>query len=276
MRTDMHIHTVVSDGFLTPPDIFRAAVRLGLQRISITDHDTAGAYTAFGEDLVAAAAGHGLELVPGIELDAMMGEKEVHILGYGFDTADLALTAQLEEIRRTREARTRDQVATIRRLLGEKALQDQDIFTPVRRTYMKPHLLRPLVSARRFKNYREASDWFRANVRSEIKVPKFPAEEVVRWVVAAGGKAVLAHPGYYIVDGGFSLEEALDQLAAAGLSGVETEYRYRLTSPVFPDREAEQAMVERIRAAALARGLEQTRGSDAHTLKDMDDFDVFP
>lgn len=275
MRCDLHIHTVVSDGYLTPHEILEAAERIGLEQISITDHDTLGVYSVYGCDLVAEAAGRGVELVPGIELDSLFGDVEVHLLGYGLNPADPALCRRLEEIRVAREARIREQLLQVNAALGPPFIREDDIFTPQRRTYMKPHILRLLLSRKRFPDYKTASAWFRDNVRSSVQVPKFPVEEVIRWVIDAGGRAVLAHPGYYLLQHGLALEAILDRLVPAGLSGVETEYRYRFTSPHFPDLESERRMVSHIHEIARARGLEETRGSDAHSSKDLEDFNVF-
>jgi len=86
---------------------------------------------------------------------------------------------------------------------------------------------------------------------------------------AAGGRAVLAHPGYYWKDG-FPILDELKALRALGLDGVELDYPYGSSSPeLFANGEAEQ-FVAALRATGEGLGLAFTRGSDAHGPGDFD------
>jgi predicted metal-dependent phosphoesterase TrpH len=116
---DLHTHTRRSDGVLTPTALVAAAAEAGVQLLAITDHDTLAGY----RELVAAdAVPPGLELIPGVEINALvtrdlgLWEGELHILGFGMDPDDdafeAALAAQRGE-RRTRFTRTIDQLREI-------------------------------------------------------------------------------------------------------------------------------------------------------------------
>jgi predicted metal-dependent phosphoesterase TrpH len=134
---------------------------------------------------------------------------------------------------------------------------------------MRPHFIRPLVARGHFATYQRGREWFHANAGAGASVPKPAMAEAITMVHAAGGEAVLAHPGYYW-KAGFAILEELAALRALGLDGVELDYPYASSSPeLFPDGDAER-FTTALRAAADALGLRFTRGSDAHGPADLD------
>ena len=134
---------------------------------------------------------------------------------------------------------------------------------------MRPHFIRPLVARGRFATYQHGREWFHANIRAGVAVPKPEMAEAIGMVHAAGGEAVLAHPGYYWKDG-FPILEELAALRALGLDGVELDYPYASSSPeLFVDGDAER-FTAALRAAGEALSLRFTRGSDAHGPADFD------
>jgi hypothetical protein len=193
----------------------------------------------------------------------------VHLLGLGLDTRAPELAAHLEAVREARRERARRELALVRERLGPEALAEADVFVPGRESLMRPHLIRPLVARGRFPTYQHGREWFHANARTGVCVPKPAMAEAIGMVHAAGGQAVLAHPGYYWKDG-FPILEPLPALRAAGLDGVELEYPYRSSSPdLFAEGDAER-FTAALRAAGEALSLRFTRGSDAHGPADFD------
>ena len=94
-RVDLHLHTTVSDGRLTPRELLRHAHAHGVRCLAVTDHDnTDGLSDARNE-----AAALGLELIPGIELSTDLGSSGVHILGYFLRWDDPAFQARLAPMR---------------------------------------------------------------------------------------------------------------------------------------------------------------------------------
>jgi len=101
---DLHLHTTASDGTLSPHQVVERAKMKGFSTIAITDNDT----TAGLEDAKNAGILLGLEVIPGIELSTLDGEKEIHILGYFIDRSSDVLQEMLfriESARRTRAAK---------------------------------------------------------------------------------------------------------------------------------------------------------------------------
>jgi predicted metal-dependent phosphoesterase TrpH len=269
---DLHLHTVVSDGEITPDDILSCAQELGLKEISITDHDAVGAYKNFKDDPVKKASQMGLTLIPGIEMDSYFSDVEIHVLGYGIDVNHPELTGYLDHIQGLRKKRIREEIVQVNRALKRDLLKEEEIIIPYRDTLMNPHLIHPILKTGIFKKYREAKVWVKEHTQSSVEVPKPSTGEMIELIKRAGGKAYLAHPGYYITEGGLDLDELIQALLPHGLEGLETEFPYYNTSPEFPTRESEAHLIHRLNEAARKYGLKTSRGSDSHTLEQMRAF----
>lgn len=269
MVVDFHLHTSASDGELDPGALVACAASHGVGALAITDHDTLAAYRWRGGAVFEAARGLGVELTVGIELDVALDGREVHLLGLGLDPAAPALAAHLEAVSAARRERARGDLSVVRARLGEGTLAEEDVFVPGRETLMRGHLIRPLVARGHFASYQEGQDWFQAHAPADSRVPKPTMADAIGMIHAAGGRAVLAHPGYYWKDG-FPILERLDALRALGLDGVELDYPYASSSPeLFRDGDAERFGAA-LRAAGKRLGLDFTRGSDAHREADFD------
>lgn len=276
MKTDYHIHTIVSDATIIPDEIFPVAAELGISEISITDHDAVGAYFHFHDDLFARARHFGLQLITGVELDSEFDGVEIHILGYHFDLSHGELTAYLHHVQDLRRQRVTDQIHQINEHFGYEIIRAAKVFAPHRDTVMSPHLVHALLDSGHFTEYRPAARWIKDHIHPAVTVPKPACAEMIRLIRAAGGTAVLAHPGYYIKEHRLSLDRLLTELIPAGLSGLEVEYRYRGTSPEFPTLADEEVMIRYLRDEARRHGLWTTSGSDAHRLAELRTFHTSP
>jgi hypothetical protein len=269
--SDLHLHTLVSDGENTPTEMLAAAGEAGLKRVSFTDHDALGAYRHFG-DIFTHARGLGIDLVAGIELDTVYQGREVHLLGYGFNLDDGGLNAHLESTRGLRRERVTRQIELINRHFGRKVVDPARVLIPNRDTLMKPHLVHAMLDLKLFAEYREAAHWVSENARVDVIVPKLPIADAIRLLRKAGGDAVLAHPGYLVREMEIPLESLLKELIPFGLSGIEVEYPYQGTSPVFPNLVAQRAMIDDLHALAKRFKLKETQGSDAHDTEALKKF----
>ena len=126
---DMHVHTLVSDGTHTPLEMLAAANEAGVNKISFCDHDALGAYRHFG-DMFAHGKELGIELVPGIELDTDYLNREVHLLGYGFDLDDGPLNEHLHSTQKLRKERVTLQIAVINRFFGRQVIDFNQVLFP--------------------------------------------------------------------------------------------------------------------------------------------------
>ncbi len=269
MVADFHTHTTASDGELEPAAVVAQAAAHGVGALAITDHDTLAAYRRHGGAVFAEAHRLGVELTVGIELDVTLDGRQVHLLGLGLELRSAALADHLATVHAARTERARRELAMVRERLGAHALGVEDVFVPGRDSLMRPHFIRPLVARGLFTTYQEGRDWFHAQGSTGVAVPKPSIAVAVAMFHAAGGRAVLAHPGYYWKDG-FPILERLRDLRALGLDGVELDYPYASSSPeLFVNGDADRFR-EDLRATGESLGLAFTRGSDAHSKADFD------
>ena len=250
---DLHTHTARSDGLLEPADLLAQAAAVGVRLLAITDHDT---LAGVREVVASGAVPAGLELLPGIELNAVvrdrpeLRESEVHVLGLGVDLEDGELEAILVRQRNARRVRFGRMV----RLLADIGLPIDDALEVLPAIGDDDALGRPRVArAMIAKGYATSIEDAFQRYLSRGRPGYVPREglgpvEAIRAILAAGGFASLAH---------FSeapqQAPVIAELQAAGLGGIEVYYR------TF------DALTVTVMARfAEARGLLPTGGSDYH------------
>jgi 3',5'-nucleoside bisphosphate phosphatase len=243
---DLHTHTDASDGRCTPAALAARAAAAGVTVLSVTDHDTvAGCERAAG-----ACADLGMTFVPGIELTAVHGARDVHVLGYFIDTGSPPLAAFLAGQRRIRLDRVREMIHRLARIgvdLDAEVILQPALDDPSR-AVGRPWIARALVAGGHVQTTTEAFDRFLSRGRPAF-VPRVgaPPDEVVRCIHHAGGLASIAHPGL------IGHDEWIPALAAAGVDAIEAYHT-----------DHDQAATERYLAAAREHGLLVTGGSDYH------------
>lgn len=272
-KIDLHIHTLVSDGTADAITMLKTAQEAGLRQVSITDHDAVGAYRHFHPDLFGLAGEMGLELISGIELDTDYQGVEVHLLGYGIDIDSPGLNEHLKLTQGRRRERVTLQIEAVNTHFGRIVVDPKAVILPERDTLMKPHLVHNLLKTGLWgDDYRAAQKWLKETIQVEIEVPKLPIHRAIDLVHAAGGRAVLAHPGFLSVEQGLKLEQVFSDLKEWGLDGAEVEYAYAGSSKLFPDSTSEISIIEEIRHLSKRFSLLATRGSDAHDPQRLKDF----
>src|SRR5215472_9841782 len=136
MTTDLHTHTLVSDGELDPISLLQEASSRKISHLSITDHDSLGAYSWDGGSVFREAERLGIRLTVGIELDAFFDGVELHVLAFDIRRDNSELNGHLERVERARTERIRKEIAIVNALLGEELVTEEMIFVPGRRTFM--------------------------------------------------------------------------------------------------------------------------------------------
>ncbi|MEO8070955.1 MAG: PHP domain-containing protein [Acidobacteriota bacterium] len=243
---DLHLHTTASDGTSTPTALVAEAAGAGVEIFAVTDHDTVAAIQA----ATAAAAAAGLTCIPGIEITAVHGGRDVHMLGYFFDPDNPDLARFLDEQRADRRRRVTEMAVRLEEL--GVPIDVAPLLATARRTSGKavgrPGVAQALVSAGHARDIGDAFDRYLGHGRPAFveRQGATPAE-VVQIIAGAGGLSSLAHPGRT------KLDEIIPELAASGLSALEVFHPDHLP--------ADSA---RYAALAATHGLLTTGGSDYH------------
>jgi len=243
MYADLHIHCNASDGILTPEEIVNLALQKGLSVISITDHDT----TEGMERALDAAGGTGLEVIPGIELNADWDEAEVHILGYYLDYNFQPFRDALCEIRRARERRAKLMIANLAKM-GVDLSCEQVKRIAGEATICRPHIARAMMEKGYVNSINDAFERY----LSPGKPGYVPREKLhpfaaIAMIERAKGIPVLAHPALSKRD------DLIPAFVKKGLLGIEVYY---------PLHKPE--MVEKYMWFCRKYGLVMTGGTDFH------------
>jgi predicted metal-dependent phosphoesterase TrpH len=253
-RLDLHLHTTHSDGSCTPTEVVNMAHQAAVTALAITDHDI---MTGIAESM-AAGQQHGIEIIPGVEISSLAGSSEIHILGYFLDWQDFDL---LEHLKILRDGRHRRNPMIIERLptLGIDITYDEVRALARTDSIGRPHIARVLMDKRVVASAKEAFDRFLAEGKPAYVPRELPSPaEAIRWIKAARGLAVLAHPTWVKVTEQ-PLVDLVRQLKADGLDGVEVYYSTHAA------RQTREYL-----SLAQQLGLLVTGGSDFHGLTKPD------
>ena len=214
---DLHCHSTVSDGALTPSAVVQRAAEHGVDVLALTDHDTVGGIA----EARSAAAECGVQLIPGLELSVLWERRTFHIVGLGVDPEEPGLLAGLERMQRARHERG----IAIGRRLEERAGLDgalegaRAVAGEARLT--RAHFARWLVEQGHVRGYEDAFRRYLRRGRVGYVHGEWVAmAEGIEWIRGAGGIAVLAHPLGYGLTGAW-IRRTLDAFTAAGGEGVE-------------------------------------------------------
>ena len=194
LNADLHCHSVVSDGTLTPEALAERAASHGVELWALTDHDEIG-----GQARAAAAAkAVGMRYITGVEISVTFLGKTVHIVGLGINTDNADLCEGLERTRGGRRLRAQDMADGLAKVgikgAFEGALQYVSNPDLISRTHFARHLVETGVC-------RDTNEVFRKYL-TEGK-PGFvehrwaSLKDAVGWITGAGGMAVVAHPARY-------------------------------------------------------------------------------
>jgi 3',5'-nucleoside bisphosphate phosphatase len=250
LNADLHCHSVVSDGTLTPEELAARAATNGVELWSLTDHDEIG-----GQQRAAAAAkAHGLKYLTGCEISVTFADETVHILGLGFHLSDPGMLDGLMQTRGGRGPRAQEMAGQLAQVgipgAYEGALKYAGNPALISRTHFARFLVETGVC-------RDTGEVFRRYL-SEGKPGFVPhrwasLRSAIQWITSAGGMAVIAHPARYK----FTANEEFalfSEFKAHGGRGVEVVT-------------GSHTAAEYVRYAETARefGLAASRGSDFHS-----------
>ena len=250
LNADLHCHSVVSDGTLTPEALAERAAGNGVELWALTDHDEIG-----GQQRAAAAAhANGMKYLTGTEISVTFADETVHIVGLGFDLRDAAMTQGLYDTRGGRGKRAQEMAAQLAQAGIPGAYEGALKFVGNPELISRTHFARFLVEKGHCKDTYEVFRRYLTEGKPGYVPHRWASlKDAVRWITEAQGIAVIAHPGRYKFTA--NEEHALfTEFQAHGGRGVEV-----VTGSHTPAEYVEYA------EKAIEYGLAASRGSDFHS-----------
>jgi 3',5'-nucleoside bisphosphate phosphatase len=250
LNADLHCHSVVSDGTLTPEELAVRAAANGVELWSLTDHDEIG-----GQHRAAAAArAQGMKYLTGTEISVTFAGHTVHIVGLGFDPDDPEMLRGLLQTRGGRDVRAREMAEGLARVGIQGAYQGALKYVGNPQLISRTHFARFLVESGVCSDTNEVFRRYLVEGKPGYVSHRWASlKAAVQWITQAGGAAVIAHPARYHFTA--NEEYALfTEFKAHGGVGVEVVT-------------GSHSAAEYVTYAESARefGLAASRGSDFHS-----------
>lgn len=248
MQTDLHIHSIYSDGEKTVLELIKDLEKNKIELFSITDHDCLDACY----ELKRTQLPKGMHYVAGVELSSVMNGINCHILGYHIDPYQEDLTKHVKFIQQARKNRLLKIIAYLKAQYSiELNQQEIELIINKKGTLGKPDLLKVLLTKKQcsvkeiYQKYLKELD-FGSNYREEVA-------KNIALIRKAGGVAILAHPKEIEEEYNISIEQVINKFIYFGLGGIEVYNNIHTPSDVT-----------RYLELANHYGLITTGGSDYH------------
>lgn len=230
-RIDLHIHTTMSDGVLTPKQVVDEAFKNGVSTIAIADHDTIEAYD---EELFLYAEGKGIKLINAVEISTKTNKAGIHVLGYNFDLNNREMQEKLYKLRNARHEYLYHVAKKLEKLGYFLDFEELDKIDAVTKAHIALNVIkREENQARLLENFGhipEKGEFIEtimnencpAYVKKETITPK-EAADIIR---QANGKVVLAHPVAYVHEDHLTDMDILNMIKEMHPDGIEANYLY--------------------------------------------------
>jgi predicted metal-dependent phosphoesterase TrpH len=245
---DLHSHSNISDGLLTPAELVAHAATHGVDVLALTDHDDVGGLEAAR----VAAIRHNIQFVNGVEISVTWKKRTLHIVGLKIDPENLALKNALAEVRIGRDFRAQQmgaglaKVGILNAYEGAKAIANQSIITRI-------HFARFLVENGHTKDTKTVFKKYLVKGKPGFVDHQWMSlEQAVNLITGSGGSAVIAHPGRYDL-GSVNMLLLMHEFRAYGGAAIEV-----VTGSHTPPQYQQFAKI------AHQFSLKSSQGSDYH------------
>ena len=250
LNADLHCHSVVSDGTLTPEALAARAKANGVELWALTDHDEIGGQARAAQ----AAAANGMAYLTGTEISVTFANETVHIIGLGFDAANPLISNGLAKTRGGRSERAMEMSDGLAKVGIKGAYEGALKFVGNPELISRTHFARFLVESGVCKDTYEVFRKYLTDNKPGFVPHRWASlGDAVGWITQSGGVAVIAHPGRYK----FTANEEFalfSEFKTHGGQGVEVVTGSHTTA-------------EYVEYAAVAKefGMAASRGSDFHS-----------
>lgn len=244
---DLHTHSHFSDGSMSPTELVKLAKECNLRAIALTDHDTIDGLDEFVE----VGRQYGVEVIKGIEF-SVVSTGETHILGYNIDHKQEEFASALDRVKKLRLENNRRTEQKLREIGFEVTVEDVRKISPVG-NIGRAHFARVMADKGYVSSVKEAFALYLDKGKPGYNSLRLlTAEESIKLIKNAGGKAYLAHLHLTKMQGK-ELDDYVASLKDAGLDGIEGYYT-----------EYTPEMQKEYQALAKKYGLLISGGTDFH------------
>ena len=230
-RIDLHIHTTVSDGWLTPKEVIDEAFKNKVSIIAIADHDTVDAYN---DKLFEYARSKNIKLIPAVEISTKAKKAGVHVLGYNIDLNNREFKERLNKIRNARHDYLHDVAKKLEELEYYINVEELDKIDAVTKAHIaldavnNPKNREKLLSE--FGHIPSKGEFIETimneNCPAYVKKKSVTPKEAAAIIRAANGKVILAHPVAYVHEDNFTDEDIIEIINDMKPDGIESNYLY--------------------------------------------------
>lgn len=249
INADLHCHSVISDGTLAPVDVVERAHRNRVEILALTDHDEVAGLPA----AQARAQALGLVFVPGVEISVTWAGETIHVVGLRVDYRDAALVAGLARTRNGRDERAREIAGQLAAVGIPDAYEGALRYAGNPDLISRSHFARYIVETGTCDDVGQVFRRFLVEGKPGFVPHRWATlSDAVRWIVAAGGVAVIAHPGRYRLSD-LCQDQLIREFVDAGGTAIEV-----VSGSHAPGQSRTFADVAR------RYGLAASRGSDFH------------
>ncbi|WP_216937508.1 MULTISPECIES: PHP domain-containing protein [unclassified Acinetobacter] len=252
---DLHTHSNISDGTLTPSQLVEAAIEKSVHTLALTDHDTMDGLELAQE----AAKNHEIKIISGVEISSQWSRPAtqknygVHIVALNMQNPE-PLQKALQQQKIIRAERSKQICDLLIPLIGQDIYADvlakvDQIPDRVTRT----HIAKTLVEKGIVTRAQQAFDkYIKEGKKAYVKFDGLGLEDTIQVIHASGGFAILAHPTKYDLSA-TNIRYLIEIFAKFGGDAVEL--------PPAIDPSSTRQMVDRMIAE---HGLKVSIGSDFH------------
>jgi predicted metal-dependent phosphoesterase TrpH len=219
---DFHCHSNISDGTLTPTELVQRAAGRGVKAMALTDHDDVDGL----DEARAVATGLGIAFVNGVEVSVSWRSHTLHIVGLGIDPDYPPLVEGLRTVRSGRGLRAQKMSDELAKAGVGGVLSGAYKFANNPNMIGRTHFARYLVESGHCKDVKSVFNRYLAKGKPGYVPHEWATlADAISWITGAGGIAVIAHPGRYMVGkhsmGKKTMQELLAEFASLGGQAVE-------------------------------------------------------
>lgn len=261
---DLHIHTNISDGTLSPKQVIDEAKKNDVSIIAIADHDTIEAYN---DELFEYAKSKNITLIKAVEISTKTNKTGIHVLGYNFDLENEELNKKLFELRNARHDYLY-KVANILKSIGYTLnLSILDAIDSVTKAHIASDVIDNIQNQAKLLHdfgHIPTKGEFIETIMNEgciayVKKASITPKEAANLIRNANGKVILAHPVAYTYEDNLTEKDIYDLIMEMKADGIESNYIYidRLNN--------KKNDIDKWTTFANNHNLISTIGSDFHT-----------